>query len=187
MLVSSYGTLSDPRLLARRSAGPFTIDDANRKELIELILKDLSILAKVAGASGKTRLTSKGRVPFSIICRAHLMLIYASRVDAAQAFLAIKCMGKNPAGSEVLATPTNLSTLLALSAAFKEDVEASNEALRCIANALLLVQDARLTFVQKNVGGREASIDLLEVSGGDSGSAFSFGLLFRGVTLMAAS
>ncbi len=92
------------------------------------------------------------------------MLIYASRVDAAQAFLAIKSMGKNPAGSEVLATPTNLSTLLALSAALKEDVEASNEALRCIANALLLVQDARLTFVQKNVGGREASVDLLEVS-----------------------
>lgn len=72
-------------------------------------------------------------------------------------------MGKNPAGSEVLATPTNLSTLLSLSNTLKEDNETSNEALRCIANALLLVPDARTTFVQKNVGGGEASVDLLEV------------------------
>ena len=73
-------------------------------------------------------------------------------------------MGKNPVGSEALATPTNLSTLLSLSSALKDDTEASNEALRCIANALLLVPDARNIFVQKDVGGGEASVELLEVN-----------------------
>lgn len=57
-----------------------------------------------------------------------------------------------------------LSTLLSLSSALKDDTEASNEALRCIANALLLVPDARNIFVQKDVGGGEASVELLEVS-----------------------
>ena len=46
-------------------AGPFTIDDDNRGQLIELILKDLSILAKLPNASGKSRVTSKGMIPYS--------------------------------------------------------------------------------------------------------------------------
>jgi hypothetical protein len=68
-----------------------------------------------------------------------------------------------PAGSEAIATAANLSTLLSLSAAFKDDQEATSEALRCVANALLLIDSARDTWVDKQVGGGEACIGLLDV------------------------
>lgn len=83
--------------------------------------------------------------------------------DAAKALLAVKTLGKMPIGSEVIATPANLSTLLALSTSLKNDPEAINEALRCIANALLLIEAARMTWVGEQVGGGEACIDFLEV------------------------
>lgn len=83
--------------------------------------------------------------------------------DAFSALLAIKTLGKEPIGSEVIATSANLSTLLALSRSLKDDADASNEALRCIANALLLISDARDTFIRNEVGGGEAAADLLEV------------------------
>lgn len=84
-------------------------------------------------------------------------------VDSAQALLAVKSMGKNPAGSEVIATPSNLTALLTMSSFFKDDLDASNEALKCIANALLLIETARSVFVKKEVGGSEAIMELLEV------------------------
>lgn len=84
-------------------------------------------------------------------------------VDSALALLAVKSMGKNPAGSEVIATPANLTALLTISSFFKDDLDASNEALKCIANALLLIESARSTFVKKEVGGSEAIMELLEV------------------------
>lgn len=83
--------------------------------------------------------------------------------DAAQALLAIKALGKHPAGSQVVATRQNLISLLAIFNAFKDDTEASNEALKCICNALLLIEPARTLFVHKDVGGGDAVIDLLEV------------------------
>ncbi|KAI0786524.1 guanine nucleotide exchange factor [Abortiporus biennis] len=125
------------------NAGPFTIDDASRKELIELIIADLASLAKLPNSSGKSRLTAK---------------------DVSQALLAVKTMGKNIGGSEVIATPDNLSTLLALSTTFKDDLDASNEALRCIANAMLLVDSARAAFVRKSVNGGKAAVELLDKS-----------------------
>ena len=48
---------------------------------------------------------------------------------------------------------------------FKDNAEASNEALRCIANALLLIPDGRQTFIQKEVGGGDAMVELMEVRG----------------------
>lgn len=42
-------------------------------------------------------------------------------------------------------------------------MEASSEALRCIANALLLVERARTTFIEKEVDGGDACVTLLEV------------------------
>lgn len=73
-------------------------------------------------------------------------------------------MGKNPAGSEVIASHSNLSALLTASNYFhKDDIDASNEALKCIANALLLIESSRSLFVRKEVGGSEAIVDLLEV------------------------
>ncbi|RDB19581.1 Synembryn-A [Hypsizygus marmoreus] len=119
-------------------ASPFALDSSTRSELIKSILRDL----KAAGnGSGSKTLSSK---------------------DAAQALLAVKTLGKNPSGSEFISSPTNLSTLLSLSSTYKDDPDASSEALRCIANALLLIEPARSTFVQKEVDGGRITLTMLE-------------------------
>lgn len=85
--------------------------------------------------------------------------------DAHLALSAIKAIGRQPSGSSVIASAGNLSTLLAVSKSFKDsNLEASLEALRCIANALLLIESARATLVGDAVGGGEYAILLLEVS-----------------------
>ncbi|KAI0693485.1 guanine nucleotide exchange factor [Cytidiella melzeri] len=122
-------------------APPLTIDDANRKELVQTIINDLKFLTKGSSSSSKSRLTSK---------------------DSAEALAALKSLGKNPAGSETIATAANLSAILAISEHLKDDIDASNEALRCIANALLLVETARKTFIKKEVGGGETMVEYLE-------------------------
>lgn len=76
----------------------------------------------------------------------------------------MKTLGKDPSGSSFLSTSTNLSALLSLSAKFKDNHDASCEALRCIANALLLIEDARSTFISKNVDGGDACVMMLEVT-----------------------
>ncbi|KAF8165135.1 guanine nucleotide exchange factor [Crassisporium funariophilum] len=119
------------------NAAPFTFDRSSRVELIKVILQDL----KSCGTKGK--LTSK---------------------DAAQALLAVKTLGKDPSGSAYLATDANLSTLLNYATTFKDEHDACSEALRCIANALLLIEDARATFISKGVNGGEACITMLEKS-----------------------
>ncbi|EPS99700.1 hypothetical protein FOMPIDRAFT_1016846 [Fomitopsis schrenkii] len=120
-------------------AFPSQIDSAPRKMLVQTILDDLTKCS--SGNGKKSRLTAK---------------------DAFSALLAVKTLGKDPAGSEVIATSANLSTLLALSRSFKDDTDASNEALRCIANALLLISYARDTFLRNDVGGGEVAVELLE-------------------------
>ncbi|KAF7313312.1 hypothetical protein HMN09_00486600 [Mycena chlorophos] len=82
--------------------------------------------------------------------------------DAAAALFALKTLGKNPTGSESLGTAPTLSALLRIVARLKDDTEAAGEALRCIANALLLFDQARSIFVRKDVNGGEACIDLLQ-------------------------
>ncbi|KAJ7768181.1 guanine nucleotide exchange factor [Mycena olivaceomarginata] len=124
-----------PVLNAIINAGPFTFDQPARSELIQLLLKDLK--------------SSKGRI---------------SSKDNALALLALKTLGKNPTGSEALGTAQNLSALLELSASLKDDPEASGEALRCIANALLLIERARSVFITKEVNGGEACMALLQKS-----------------------
>ncbi|RDX44696.1 hypothetical protein OH76DRAFT_1042641 [Lentinus brumalis] len=119
-------------------APPLTIDDAKRRELIQTILDDLS---KPSTNGGKSRLSPK---------------------DAAPALQAVKSLGKNPAGSELIATPANLSALISLYNTYKDVADASNEALRCVANAMLLVDRARVTFIDKQVGGGEFAVELLE-------------------------
>ncbi|KAK0490426.1 guanine nucleotide exchange factor [Armillaria novae-zelandiae] len=84
--------------------------------------------------------------------------------DAAQALLAVKTLGKNPSGSETLATASTLSALLGLSISFKDDPEASSEALRCIANTMLLFEHARGTFIGKDVAGGETCVGMLDKS-----------------------
>jgi hypothetical protein len=75
----------------------------------------------------------------------------------------VKTLGKTPSGSEAIATSANLSALLGFVTAFQSNQQASNEALKCVANTLLLIDDARATWISEEVGGGEASITLLEV------------------------
>jgi hypothetical protein len=83
--------------------------------------------------------------------------------DAAQGLLAVKTLGKDPAGSKFLAEAPNLLTLLGFATTFKDDLGAFSEALRSIANALLLIEEARSTFISENVNGGDACILILEV------------------------
>ncbi|KAF8075940.1 guanine nucleotide exchange factor [Lyophyllum atratum] len=142
-ILRSYTALSGSSTRSDVSAAttvtsPFAIDPSTRTELIKCLLRDLKA---VSSSSGTKILSSK---------------------DAAQALLAVKTLGKNPAGSEYLASPANLSTLLTFSSSFKDDPEASGEALRCIANALLLIEKGRSTFLQKEVDGGPIAISMLE-------------------------
>ncbi|KIM46002.1 hypothetical protein M413DRAFT_441068 [Hebeloma cylindrosporum] len=119
------------------NATPFTFDKDSRVELIKAIIQDL----KTCGSKG--RLNSK---------------------DAAQALLAVKTLGKDPAGSKYLSEAPSLLTLLGFATTFKDDPEASSEALRSIANALLLIEEARSTFISKDVNGGDTCIVMLEKS-----------------------
>jgi hypothetical protein len=83
--------------------------------------------------------------------------------EVRQALLVIKTLGKAPAGSEVIASTENLSSLLDFATSFKDDSEASSQAFRCVANTLLLVPEARSTWTTNEVGGGEACVDLLYV------------------------
>ncbi|KAI0734889.1 guanine nucleotide exchange factor [Fomitopsis betulina] len=143
-------------------AFPSQIDPARRKTLVQTILDDLT----KCGSGKKGRLTVK---------------------DAFSALLAIKTLGKEPIGSEVIATSANLSTLLALSRSLKDDADASNEALRCIANALLLISDARDTFIRNEVGGGEAAADLLEKSTNAERIFLASRILFLSTVSVASS
>lgn len=81
----------------------------------------------------------------------------------AQAVLALKMLGRNPAGSELIARPSTLSALISAAEVFKDTPNATSEVLRCIANGLLLIPDSRSTFTTKEVGGGPAVLGILEV------------------------
>lgn len=135
-------------------APPFTFERETRTDIIKAVLQDLK------NCGSKSRLTGKGsykgpNIPFGANTT-HL-------VDAALALLAVKTLGKDPSGSAFIASSENLSTLLGLAATFKDDQDASCEALRCIANALLLIEGARSTFISKEVNGGDICITILEV------------------------
>lgn len=118
------------------NAVPFTFDSASRSGLIAQIIQDL----KDKGKSG-SRLNN---------------------ATTSLAFLALKTLGKMPTGSEGLAEPGSLETLLVL-AKDEVDLEASNEALRCVANALLLHESARTSILSSQVNGGHICIGMLEV------------------------
>ena len=83
--------------------------------------------------------------------------------DVAQAVLALKMLGRNPVGSELITRPSTLSALISATEAFKDTPNTTSEVLRCIANGLLLVPDSRSTFITKEVGGGPAILGILEV------------------------
>lgn len=85
-------------------------------------------------------------------------------LDAHLALSAIKALGRHPSGSFVIASASNLSILLTVSKNFSSsNLDASLEALRCIANTLLLVESARNTLTSDTVNGGEYAVHLLEV------------------------
>ncbi|KAH9956804.1 guanine nucleotide exchange factor [Russula dissimulans] len=117
------------------------IDDASREALVTALVSDVAS-CKPGGTN--TRL---------------------HHTDVHLALSAIKALGRHPSGSAVLASESNLSTLLAASKNFKDsNLDASLEALRCIANALLLIESARSTLISDSVNGGEYAILLLEKS-----------------------
>lgn len=145
-LLSDYKSLahSSPRsnvsnvLKSITNASPTTVDDSTRRELVQELLNDLDATA----AGEKTsRLSAK---------------------DAADALLAVKTLGRHPTSSEVIASPPNLRALLAVFNSYRDDQDVSNEALRCVANALLLVEQGRLNWI--DIGGARTCVLLLEKS-----------------------
>lgn len=134
-------------------AQPFAFDAPTRTSLVQNILADLK-------PSSSSRLTSKG-ILYSTI-HDWVLIRY---LDAPVALLALKTLGKNTTGSSVLANPENLCTLLDLAITYSgNDKTASCEALRCIANALLLIENARNVFIDTEVNGGEVCVGMLEVS-----------------------
>ncbi|KAG9317034.1 hypothetical protein JVU11DRAFT_1216 [Chiua virens] len=114
------------------------VDAGSRKSLAQLILDDL---------------------------RATLLDNTISRLskdDTPQAFSTLKTLGGIPEVASTLGTPSNLRCLLKLSA--KIDNSRQNDALRCIANTVLLNESARVTFVGSVVDGGSACINLLQKS-----------------------
>ncbi|KAK2466335.1 hypothetical protein APHAL10511_001977 [Amanita phalloides] len=115
-------------------ASPPSLDLSDRHQLLLLLLQDLK-------NCGKSRLSIK---------------------DAAHALLALKTLGKDPTASQYLSSTANLSTLLGFTATFKDDPDAVSEALRTIANTLLLTAEARSTFVGAGVAGGMLAAIMLE-------------------------
>jgi Guanine nucleotide exchange factor synembryn len=101
--------------------------------------------------------------------------------DTALALVALKTLGKQPSGSEVIALPTNLSILLST---LTDDPDILSAALRCVANALLLVEEARTTWVAKDVDGGPFCIDLLQVFKYRCGNDFVHPLLSIQTSMM---
>lgn len=84
-----------------------------------------------------------------------------SNAQAASQLLELKELAKHPSGSAILASGHNLTLLLSFATQkYKDNAAAKSEALRSIANCLLLVDAARLTFVDASdlvVVGEEVS------------------------------
>jgi len=140
-----------PDTLLQIQAPPSTFEQDARQELIKQILDDLK-------PSGKRRLTSKGapKSPASLQDPNDIE-------DAAQALLAVKTLGREASGSEVIAEPESLKALLGFQSSLKDYPDAASEALRCIANALLLIDSARTPFLEKGIDGGDICMTMLEV------------------------
>ncbi|KAI9448470.1 guanine nucleotide exchange factor [Lactarius indigo] len=147
-LLASYNVLSpsSPRaditkvLNALINAAPI-VDDSSREALIATLVSDIAS-CKPGSTSGRLHHT-----------------------DAHLALSAIKALGRHPSGSSVLASASNLSILLAVSKNFSgSNLDASLEALRCIANTLLLIESARNTLTSDSVNGGEYAVLLMEKS-----------------------
>lgn len=157
--VDSSSSRPVPSLQRTFAAGQDLFDDKTRISLIELLLKDIAACAQNL-KSNKLKISAKGSrpqfPPFAV-------LSLTRRVEVAQAVLALKMLGRNTVGSDLITRPPTMATLISAAEAFKDTPNATSEVLRCIANGLLLVPDSRSTFVTKEVGGGPAVLGTLEV------------------------
>ncbi|KAI0052651.1 hypothetical protein FA95DRAFT_1601694 [Auriscalpium vulgare] len=117
-----------------------SVDESTRRKLVDLLLHDLNA------------------------CKADDAQARLTTYDLAQGLLALKSLAKHPSGARILASAQNLSDLLALFKTYKDNHEAGCEALRCVANTLLLVETSRQTLLEKDVNGGEVAMQLLEKS-----------------------
>jgi hypothetical protein len=149
-------------LLAHPALTPalaLSVDNASREALVSALLSDIRS-CKPGSTSGRLHHTGTYR---QLVSRT-VVTPKLSFADAHLALSTIKALGRHPSGSSVIALDSNLSTLLASSKSFKDsNLDASLEALRCIANALLLVESARATIISDSVNGGEYAVLLLEV------------------------
>ncbi|KAI5119629.1 hypothetical protein M0805_007893 [Coniferiporia weirii] len=118
-------------------APPFALASADRDRLVELLLQDINAI--ITSSNGKGRLTQK---------------------EAGPALLALKTLGRAAAASIVISSQSNLRVLLSAAESFRAvDSDAADDALRCIANALLLVEKGRASWVE--IQGATHCVDLL--------------------------
>ena len=134
-------------------APPSSVDRADREELLRLLLLDLNTCGP------KSRLSVKGTLSHT-----QRPSVTLHSPDAAQALLALKTLGKDHSGSLYLSSVANLSSILNFSSTFRDDPDAVSEALRTIANTLLLIAEARTTFIGGGVAGGMLTTIMLEVS-----------------------
>jgi hypothetical protein len=148
--------MTDSRLFVLTAVPPFSIDDRMRKSLIRALLEDL---AKLNNGKEAGRLSSAGLSPmFCFIAQIPNLI-----TDVALSLSALKTLGKHPVGARALASSETLSLLFALADQYKDNADALCEALRCIANTMLLVEEARRIVISDEVKGGESSVLLLEV------------------------
>jgi hypothetical protein len=86
-----------------------------------------------------------------------------SIADALSALSAVKGLGKIPHGAQVLASVPNLKCLMTLAIKLETAPDASNEALKCVANTLLLSEPARTRLLSQEIDGGNVCADLLQV------------------------
>ncbi|CAE6472152.1 unnamed protein product [Rhizoctonia solani] len=122
-LLTDYRASASPTVLANiTNASIGALGDADRAALVQLIINDI-----VAARSTQARLASK---------------------DVALALGAVKSLGRIESGSRVVASKENMSRILDVAKDLSaSNAEASKQAMKCIANAILLVPAGRDTLV----------------------------------------
>ncbi|KAG0695447.1 guanine nucleotide exchange factor [Suillus ampliporus] len=159
-LLQAYSSLSSnsPRATLSHTfhsiaAAPL-IDPPSCKALIQLILDDLQTVVVDESPSRFTR------------------------ADALSALAAVKGLGKIPHGAQVLASVPNLKCLMTLALKLETTPDASNEALKCIANTLLLSEPARTRLLSQEIDGGNICVDLLQKSTTPENTFLSSRILF---------
>ncbi|KAJ8595062.1 hypothetical protein M405DRAFT_783763 [Rhizopogon salebrosus TDB-379] len=138
--LSSSSSRSTVSQTLRSIADAPTIDSASCKALTQLLLDDLQVIIIDATPS---RL---------------------SHDDALPALSAVKSFGKIPHVTQVLASAHNLNCLMTLATKLETTPDASNEALKCVANTLLLSEVARTRLLSEEVDGGNICVDILQKS-----------------------